>query len=171
MTRMTDGKIGVDITATNPLYTDATLPTTGPQQNMDFPLGDITHGADSTMWMFVQASATITQYQFVGIDENYQAAPLTKTMADDGWFIGIAQVAIADNDGAWVVVRGSNVNGNVLASCAADAALYTTSTAGAVDDSSGGQTRIEGIVAVLINSTASATNTEIMMTWPRSTTF
>ena len=171
MTRITSGRIGVDITATNPLYTDATLPTTENQANIDFVLGQTETGADGTVWMFVQASAVITQYDFVGVDENFQAAPLTKAMADDGWYIGVAQVTFANNDGGWVAVRGSNINGAVLASAAADVPLYTSATAGHLDDTSASQTKIDGVVLVAANATASATNTEVLMTWPKSTTF
>lgn len=171
MTRILSPKIGVNITATNPLYTDATLPTVGPQENMDFQLGDFVYGADGTKWMFVQASGAITQYDWVGIDENMQAASLTKAMADDGFFIGVAQVAFADNDGGWVAVAGANINGAVLASCAADVGLFTSATAGHLDDTSASQTKIDGVVAVAANATASATNTEVMMTFPRSATF
>ncbi len=171
MTRLTSGKLGADLTATNPLYTDATLPTVGPQSNLDFELGDTVRGVDSTEWVFVQASGSITQYDFVGIDENYQAASLTKGMVDDGFHIGIAQVTFADNDGGWVVIRGSNIKGAVLASCAADVALYSSGTAGHVDDTSASQTKIDGIVAITTNGTSSATNVEMMLTWPKSVTF
>lgn len=126
MTRITSGKIGVDITATNILYTDATLPTVGPQANMDHVLGDCVSGQDGTEFQYCQSSGIITQYDWVGIDENNQAASLTKAMADDGFKIGVAQVTTADNDGVWVATEGRNLNGNVLASCAADVALYTS---------------------------------------------
>lgn len=171
MTRVTSPKIGVDITATNPLYADATLPTVGPQQNIDFVLGGCLPGADGTEWMFIQASGSIDQYDWVGIDENFQAAQLTKGMADDGWFIGIAQVAFDDNDGGWVAISGANINGNVKASCASDTALFTTSTAGHVDDTSASNTKIDGAVLVATNATSSATNVEVILTSPRSATF
>ena len=171
MTRILSSKIGVDITATNPLYTDATLPTVGPQQNIDFVLGSTVVGADGTKWVFVQASGVIAQYDAVGIDENFQAAKLTKGMADDGFMFAIAQVAFADNDGGWVVCAGANVQCTVLASCAADVPLYTSATAGALDDDSSGTTKIDGIVAVVTNSGGGAGPVEVIMTSPKSTTF
>lgn len=171
MTRLNDGKIGASLTATNPLYADATLPTVGPQENMAYKLGDLTRGDDGTEWMFVQASGAIDQFDFVGIDENNQAAALTKAMADDGFRIGAAQVAFADNDGGWVAIRGANINGNVLGSAAADVALFTSGTAGHLDDTSASQTKIDGVVLPAANATSSATNVEVMMTWARSATF
>ena len=108
---------------------------------------------------------------FVGIDENNQAAPLTKAMADDGWAIGVAQVAFADNDGGWVASRGRNLNGAVLGSVAADVPLYTSATAGSLDDTSASQTKIDGVVAVAANGTTAAGNVEVLLTFPKSTTF
>ena len=161
MTKILSPKIGVNILRTNPLYTDATLPTVGPQENMDFDLGDFVYGADSTQWMFVQASGAIGQYDWVGVDENHQAAKLTDAMASDGFFIGIAQVAFADDDGGWVVVRGSNIQGKLAASCAADVALYTTAVAGVLDDNATSTlTKIDGVVSV--ETITAATNAEIM---------
>lgn len=171
MTRITSGKLGVDVTATNPLYADATLPTVGPQQNLDLVLGDCVNGEDGTEFQFCQASGGITQFDWVGIDENNQAASLTKAMADDGFKIGVAQVTAVDNDGIWIATEGRNLNGNVLASVAADVPLYTSATAGHLDDTSASQTKIDGVVAVAANATASATNVECLLTFPKSVTF
>lgn len=158
MTYLTDGKVGVDLTAT---------PTT-----IEHTLGEMHTGTDGTMWVYVQANGAIAQYDFVGIDENYQAACLTDAMAGDGWIIGAAQVAFADNDYGWVAIKGSNISGNVLVSCAADVALYGSATAGSLDDSSTtGTVKIEGVVAVAAVGTAAGGAVEIIFTSPRSTTF
>lgn len=131
-------------------------------------LGQRVTGSDNTEWVFVQANGAITQYDTVGIDEDFQAAALTKAMADDGWQIGFAQVAFADNDYGWVAVRGTNIRARGAAACAADVPLYTTSTAGVLDDTSASQTKIEGVVFI---ATTSATDGEIIATFPRSATF
>jgi hypothetical protein len=156
MTTVTSPTLGVDFTAT---------PTSA-----DFALGTKVQGSDGTEWVYVQASGAITQYQFVGIDENFQAAALTKAMADDGWAVGAAQSAFADDDYGWVAIGGSNVSGNLLTLCAADVALYTSGTAGALDDTASSQTKIDGIVAVTGGVTGT-TATEVIMISPRSTTF
>lgn len=123
-------------------------------EGAEFPLGTRVSGPDGTEWMYVHASGAITQYDAVGIDENFEAAALTKAIADDGHTIGFAQVAFTDNDFGWVALRGSNINVRLAASCAADVSLYTTSTAGVLDDTSASQTKVNGVVAV-----AAATNT------------
>lgn len=103
---------------------------------------------DGKEYAYVQANGAIAQYDVVGIDEAGQAAPLTKAMADDGWKIGVAQVAFADNEFGYVQIRGVTTM-NVLASCAADTVLYTSATAGSLDDTSTSQTKIAGIVATV----------------------
>tara|TARA_S200002703_G_C3780738_1_gene240562 strand:+ start:245 stop:697 length:453 start_codon:yes stop_codon:yes gene_type:complete len=119
--------------------------------------------------IYVQASGAIAQYAAVGVDETGQAAELTKAMADDGYHIAFAQVAFADNEYGWVVTRGQDIECKLAASCAADVALYTTATAGVLDDLSTSQTKIDGVVSV--ETITAATNAEIIATWPKSTTF
>ena len=68
-------------------------------------------------------------------------------------------------------MTGRNVNAAVGASCAADVALYTSATAGVLDDTSTSQTKVDGVVAAAANGTAAQANVEVIMTWPKSTTF
>lgn len=122
-----------------------------------------------TTYWYVHANGAITQYDAVGIDEDFECAALTKAIADDGWRIGFAQVAFADNDYGWVAITGSNIRCRLAASCAADVALYTTATAGVLDDATTSQTKVEGVVSV--TTITAATNAEVIATWPRSATF
>jgi len=152
-----DGTIGIDLTLT--------------PDTQEFTLGQTVKTTDGGEYVYVQASGAIAQYDFVGIDENYQCASLTKAIADDGWSIGVAQVAFADNDFGWVAIRGHNLTGKFLASVAADVALYTSATAGSLDDTSASQTKVEGVVCVTATGTATAASAEVLLTFPRSTTF
>ena len=158
-----DSVIGVDL--------DATVAGTGTSsdEGNDFVVGKCVTASSGQKYMYVHASAAISQYDVVGISEAFEAAPLTKAMADDGWLIGAAQVALADNAFGWVCVGGV-AEINVLASCAPDVALYTTGTAGKLDDNSTSQTKIDGIVQVDAAVT-SATNTTALMSFPRSSSF
>lgn len=124
----------------------------------NFKIGTRVEGNDGTAWVYVQANGAIAQYDALGIDETWQAASLTKTMADADWLIGFAQVAFADNEYGWVALRGagSNFKVNVLASCVADAQLYTTATAGKLDDDATSQTAINGVVIVTTNGGSTA---------------
>lgn len=159
----TDGTIGPNFTET--------VAGTGSSfdQSDQYPLGMVVTAQNGTRYMRVHASAAIVKFDAVGISENFEAAPLTKDMADDGWFIGFAQVAAADNDFLWVAMSGSDIGCNLLINCAADVALYTSGTAGKLDDTTTSQTKIEGVVAV--STITAATSAEIIATSPRSASF
>jgi len=144
---------------------------TSSNEGNEFPLGMKVSTTDGGEAMFVHASGAITQYDCVGIDEDFEAAAMLKAIADDGHFVGFAQVAFADNDFGWVHTKGSNITCRLAASCAADSALYTTATAGVLDDSSSGTTKIDGVAGVSAASAGGIDNVEIIATHPKSTTF
>jgi hypothetical protein len=95
-------------------------------------------------FVFVQADGAIDQFAFVKIATDGQAAQLTTTNAGStGLLIGVAQVAVVDNEYFWVWVGGlrgggvgSGIKGKILTGYVAGNNLFTTSTAGAADDAS-----------------------------------
>lgn len=139
-------------------------------QGNQFALGTIVAAKDGQEYIYVHASEAITQYDFVAVDEDFECAQLTATEAGDGWQIGVAQTALADNDFGWVAIKGANLTGNVAGACAADVALKTTSTGGVIDDNTTG-TYIAGVVAVAANTYTTDHAVEVMLTWPRSDSF
>jgi hypothetical protein len=165
MVYVTDGTLGVDLE----LLTAGT--GTSFNQGGLFEVGHTVIANDGSAWMYVHAAGVIDIYDAVGIDEAFEAQALTKAMADDGWTIGFAQVAFADNDFGWVALRGTkNLQVNLLGLCAADVSLYTSGTAGHLDDSSTSQTKIDGVVNVTVVATAASAST-VIASWPRPSTF
>lgn len=112
-----------------------------------FALGTRARSKDAE-YMYVRAEGTITQYDAVAIDENYDAVALTKALADVGHTIGFAQVAFTDEDYGWVALMGRNINCRLASACVADVALFTTGSAGVLDDISTSQTKIQGVHSV-----------------------
>lgn len=108
-------------------------------------LGTRATDKDGKVYMFVQAAATVTQYGYVSIDEAWQATLITKTLADTRAVVGCAQTALTTAYYGWVLIRGAHT-GLVKASCALDVKLYTSATAGYLDDDSSGTTAILGVV-------------------------
>lgn len=150
MTYVTNGTIGTKLAST----------TVDPE----FEVGAKATGSDGTEWVYVQANGAITAYDYVCIDEDYQAASGTKALVDAGHRLGFAQVAFTDNYYGWVALSGSNISVRVRASCQPDTTLYTSATAGLLDDTATGHTRIDGVV---ITSTASTTSAkEMIATYP-----
>jgi len=80
---------------------------------------------------------------------------LTKSLASAGHIIAVApRQIIADNSFFWACTRGANIPLRVGASCAADVNLWTTATAGRLDDTSGGSHVV--VLGVKIVTAASA---------------
>ena len=125
-------------------------------------------GSDGTEWIYVQAATVIAQYDYVTVDEAFRVSRGTKAAVDDGHTIGVAQAAFARNAHGWVATggQGAALRVNVLARCAADRPLYTSATAGKLDDAASGQTKIGGIV-ITAAAGAAATARPAILAHPR----
>lgn len=165
---VTDGQLGIDLTR-------VTAGTTTDGEDSEFTLGTTAKGTDGQEYVYVQAGAAIStttdEPYALAIDENYQAVKLTKALVQAGHAVAWApEQIIADNAFFWAIKRGSNFNIKVGVSCAADISLYTTATAGVLDDTSGGShVVVQGVVIVTAASTsasAGSTVREAIATWP-----
>lgn len=122
MTTLTTPILGVDITdrSTTPVHR----------------LGTRVLASNNRAFVYVQADGAIASVgQVVLIDENFQAAliNLTNSATARGDLVGVAGVALADNEYGFVQVQGPCVV-QVAASCAANVRLNTTATSGQLDD-------------------------------------
>jgi len=136
-----------------------------------FALGECASAEGGREYQYVQAGSAVTANYWVGIDETNKAYPLTKAHADDGFAVAVAETALTKDYHGWVTMRGRDVNAAVGGSCAADVALYTSATAGVLDDTSTSQTKIDGVVAAAANGTSAVAAVEVITTYPRSATF
>lgn len=111
---------------------------------------------DTGVYQYVHANGAIAQYAMVKIDDDWEAAEGTTTLlaSTEPAKVGIAQVAFADNDYGWVFVGPGLARCKFAASCVQDVKIYTTATAGVVDDAS--TTLINGLK--LITTITSATD-------------
>lgn len=118
-----------------------------------FGLGDEVN-IGGNVWKYVQASGAIAQYAVVGLTATNEAAELTTTISGARpTAVGLAQFAFTDNYYGWVLVGPFSVDEDgtafqVLtnAASAVDAIMYTTATAGKVDDGDGSGDKIAGLV-------------------------
>jgi hypothetical protein len=119
-------------------------------------------------YLYCQADGDLTpagEAVALAIDEDYQVTELTTALALAGHRIGWApQVTVTDDDYFWARISGTFPI-RVVAQCAADIQLYTTATAGILDDASGtgSLARIDGVVitAAAGSSSASGAGLEI----------
>lgn len=148
---LTDGT-----TAHSPDSTVAGTTTDG--AGAPYALGTRCVGNDGTVWVYGQAASAIGKYFAVALTGAYQASLLNATNAGQGFLIGFAQCAFADNDFGWFALAGtgSNFGIKVRSSCASGVPLYTdVSASGFLDDSATAtQALIEGVVILTLQSSS-----------------
>jgi len=155
MAFITNGTIGRDLAVTETTAGDT--------------VGNTVSTTDG-IFMYVRATAALTQYDYVCVDEAYAAIRGTKAAVDDGHSVGVAQVAFAASAYGYVQMTGNGGNVRVRASAAADSTLYTTASAGILDDTSTSQTRVLGIGIVTAQTSTGTGNQNAIMNWPRGAT-
>src|SRR5688500_16650838 len=106
--------------------------------------------------VYVSAGSTISQFNAVIIDSNGGAVPVTTTNAATSKRVGFAQVSIASGYFGWVHTSGMGLRVSLAANCAPNVPLYTTATAGVLDDAVVSEGLILGIVATTSISNATA---------------
>lgn len=127
------------------------------------PVGTIVSTTDGGEAIYVIALSAIAQYDVVAILNSSSAAgasicaaPITTTNAATSPRVGFAQVAIAAASFGWVHTKGNNLRANVLVSCQPAVPLYTTATAGSLDDTIVSAGYVAGCVAMSSAASASA---------------
>ncbi len=109
-------------------------------------LGSMVRASDGNWYQYVHASGAIAQYDFVKVDYDFEITTLTTAASGtEPTAVGCAQVAFADNDYGWVARGGGTFTGQGAAAIADNAKIYTTATAGEVDDDSSGADLIQGL--------------------------
>lgn len=120
-----------------------------------FKLGTTVNLDDGGQAVYVQAASGVAQYDAVAVLGNNTVVPITTTNSANSKAVGFAQVSIASASYGWVQLGGKPVV-KLAASCLPAVPLYTTATAGTLDDAvvSGGL--VAGIVALSSASGATA---------------
>ena len=120
-----------------------------------FKLGTTVNLDDGGQAVYVQASSDVAQYSAVSVRGDNTVVPITTTNSANSKAVGFAQVSIASAAYGWVQLGGKPVV-KLAASCNPAVPLYTTATAGTLDDAvvSGGL--VAGIVALTTASGATA---------------
>lgn len=101
-----------------------------------FKVGQIGEDASGNQYVYVSAGSAVTANYNVVISAAYAANHITTTNGVYGLKVGVAPAAAASGSYFWAQIYG-NATAQVLASCAANARVNTTATAGALDDDGG----------------------------------
>ena len=120
-----------------------------------FTTGTVVNTSDGGQAIYVQALSEISTYAAVAVYDTQKAQMLTTTLAATCKRVGFAQTSIASGYYGWVQL-GGKVLVNLAANAAPSVPLYTTATAGVLDDAvvSGGI--VFGLVATTSISNATA---------------
>jgi hypothetical protein len=120
-----------------------------------FTTGTVVNTSDGSQAVYVQALSDISAYAAVAVYDTQKAQMLTTTLAATCKRVGFAQTSIASGYYGWVQL-GGKVLVNLAANAAPSVPLYTTATAGVLDDAvvSGGI--VFGLVATTSISNATA---------------
>lgn len=173
---------GVDVTVVYTVNASTTPETPAPP----FQPGDVVLGTYGSEYVFVQASTSITFYDFIAITGVNQANSLTDTnggmAATGGVRLGLAPAATQASGQAngnikagtyfWAQINGGNAIGNTSTTATAGLQLYTSATAGVVKTVSATTHYGIGGVALQLTTTITGTqaNTQLAyftMSWPR----
>ncbi len=158
---VTDGKIGIDLTA---IYASTSAGSTS-----FFPAtpGARVTGSNNSVYMFARAVSTIAQYDVVvfsvyadsaSVTAVPAACPITTTNVAALGFaqVGFAQVAITSAYYGWIALQGSRLRVNCLIAAQPKVPLYTTATAGSLDDTTVSAGYVTGVVINTSATSASA---------------
>jgi hypothetical protein len=120
-----------------------------------FAVGTTVNLNDGGQAVYVRASSDVAQYSAVSVRFDNTVVPITTTNSANSKVVGFAQASIASAYYGWVQIGGKPIV-KLAASCAPFVPLYTTATAGTLDDAvvSGGL--VAGIVALTTASGATA---------------
>jgi hypothetical protein len=120
-----------------------------------FNLGTVVNLDDGGQAIYVQAASTCATYAAVAVQVNNTVVPLTTTNSAASKAVGFAQVSIASAYYGWVQL-GGKPRVSVAAACQPSVPLFTTATAGVLDDATVTGGLVAGIVATTSAASASA---------------
>lgn len=149
---------GVDVTAIYAPVTVAGVLVDPVIPGLPFAVGTQVFGQGGSKYVFGFSTTGTTANQAVGITQStitlstaaivptFRAEALTKALADQGCIFGVSVVAVTATYYGWFQIEGPAYV-TLKNSCLPNVPLYTSASAGMLDDTSASQTRIYGIRA------------------------
>lgn len=131
------------------------------EQQAGLALGTRVVDSEGNERVYVKSNGNITQYSCLHINSAFTAGMITDALARSAGQIGLALITVSASDRYfWAATKWVNKPVRVLGSCALDKPLFTTGTAGALDDAtaSTSQVQVQGVVLVSSNPSATATS-------------
>lgn len=120
-------------------------------QGRGFGANDVMTTHDGKQYRYVLSTDTIAAYDVCAVTSAGVASRCTSANVLGG-LVGVAQATLSSGYYGWVQTLGQTTV-NCLSTCSAGVALYTSATAGSLDDTATSQTKIGGLT-ILANITA-----------------
>ena len=121
-----------------------------------FKLGQRVQTNDGKMFVYAKNASSNAIYSLVNVDANFAITGLTTATSGASEIVGILPVAIASDEYGWVQIYG-RTKLRVLGSCVKTITLWSTTTAGAVDDATASNYQIQNINLLSTNPSSTAT--------------
>lgn len=118
-------------------------------------------------FIFVQSASSIAvgDVVFIASDTGIAAGSTTATSAASE-IVGVAPVALTSGDYGWVQIYGA-CGVKVLGSCVKSVPLFSTTTAGSLDDATASNYLVSGIQILSTNPSATATVMSAFIAYPK----
>jgi hypothetical protein len=120
-----------------------------------FELGTTSPLSDGGHCIYVKALSELSQFAACAVYANGTAQMLTTTIAATCKRVAWAQASVPSGWFAWLQ-SGGNFKGNLAANCDDNVPLYTTATAGVLDDATVSGGLIGGVINTVTISNATA---------------
>jgi hypothetical protein len=132
-----------------------------------FTLGTVASGPNGKTYRYVQSASAIAAYDVVHCPSDTNiAAGLTTALSAASEVIGVAPVAIASGEYGWVQTYGPT-KVSVAGLAAKSVLLYSTTTAGRLDDATASNYQVTGIQILSTNPSSTATTMSAFVAFPK----
>jgi len=134
-----------------------------------FALGTRTQGTRDSMWVYVQASTSVTAYKAVAVSTAGAMGMASGADVLGGLQLGVAQTAFASAEFGWVPIKGSPFGVMTTGSCSVGNQLYIAASStptGIASISASGSCTMLGIALLAVVDTANASVATCVLTYP-----
>jgi hypothetical protein len=157
--------IGTNLSDVSYATATSTLPVLGGGRG--FTVGARITDYNGKEYVFVQANSAVSAYNIASLDSGtgvITALQTSTSAASEA--LAVPQFAFASGDYGWAQVYGA-CKVKVLGACAKSVTLYSTATAGSLDDATASNYEIRGVQILSTNPSATATAMSAFISWPK----
>lgn len=132
-----------------------------------FKLGQRIQTSDGKEFVYAKNASSNAIYSVVGVNAStYAITGLTTALSGASEIVGVLPAAIASDEYGWVQIYG-RTKINVLGGCVKNINLWSTTTAGSLDDATASTYMVQGINLLSTNPSSTATALSAFIAYPQ----